>query len=226
MGYRYFMLFSGTKAIPIEVLRTSDGVEELFVPDLGWQSSRPSERAHYECGEIDENYVRQLLDSDERNRFMSVDRQYSFFALTDGTSPQAVLRRWTDEHGEHEDVLVTLHSWVPSTPARYQGLTAVPIDVDTVDRFAAAREERSKGRRFHRYFVVVNQRGAPVAVVRERPVTGEVETCLAYQEWERGTVPGRRVPICLLEVRDYLARLTDPVPRALVPQHKRPPAAP
>ena len=74
MGHHYsWLIDQQNPGTDMTVLRTSDGVEEIFVPAVGWRPSQASERAHLLSGKTDERDARAILDRIDQNRFRPID---------------------------------------------------------------------------------------------------------------------------------------------------------
>ncbi|SDM37956.1 hypothetical protein [Allokutzneria albata] len=209
--YRYFALSNHKlTANSYDVLRKNGEREEVFIALEGWRPRSASDRSGASEHEIDERRAHLIIDWNTGNRFMPLDRPFRYFALTDGEHPPedpvAVVRRWADEHGDQEDMLVSMREWTPGVPFPQDGLDAVLIDAAEVDRLASVMEERRNGFEFYHYLAIVNDEhdvDDPVTVVRERPATGEIETYTAGLKWEPGGTPGKRVPITALAAREF-----------------------
>lgn len=201
--YRYFAIADYKQTgRTYDVLRQDGDREEIFVALEGWRPSHASQRRGFLQHEIDERRARLIIDWNTFNRFLPLDRPFRYFALTDAEHPVhrplAVVRRWVEGADEHEEHLVSMTEWAPSTPPVPDTAEAVPIDPAAVDRFAAVLQERETGREFYHYVAIVDDEHTvenPRTVVRERPATGEFERYTENLKWEQGNAAGRRVPI-------------------------------
>ncbi|MGW4212415.1 hypothetical protein ACWEIJ_30795 [Lentzea sp. NPDC004789] len=206
--YRYFAIADYKQTgRAYDVLRQDGDREEIFVALEGWRPSHVSERRGFLQHEIDERRARLIIDWNTFNRFLPLDRPFRYFALTDAEHPAdrplAVVRRWAEGADEHEEHLVSMTEWAPSTPPVPDTAEAVPIDPAAVDRFAAVLHERETGHEFYHYVAIVDDEHTvenPRTVVRERPATGEFERYTENLKWEPGDAEGRRVPIGFMTV--------------------------